>query len=147
MRHRFKVFLYHALVLVAIESGFFFIQAVDAVVIPFEEPVARLALLLQTVLFAILLVKDLEVTAITMLVAIARAVGDIYAVLQELVLDGTVSDKTLAHTAIECARVTYGKHLNTLMKDVNEHVSPSLLKLAQVLLRHRCPILLHYTQD
>ncbi len=147
MRHRFKVFLYHALVLVAIESGLLLIKAMDAVVISLEEPVTRLALLLQTVLFAILLVKDLEIAAIIMLVAIARAVCDIYAVLQELVLDGAVSDKTLAHTAIECARVTYGKHLYALMKDVNEHVSPSLLKLAQVLLRHLCPILLHYTQD
>lgn len=147
MGHSFKIFPYHALILVTIESGFFFIQAMDAVVISLEEPITRLALLLQTVLLAVFLVKDFEVTAITMLVAIARAVGDIYAVLQELVLDGTVSDKTLAHTAIECARVTYGKHLNTLMKDVNECVSPSLLKLAQVLLRHRCPILLHYTQD
>lgn len=147
MRHCLKIFFHHPLILLSVEGGLFFVKAVNTVVVTVEEPVASLAFLLQTVLFAIVLIKDFEVAAIVTPVAVARTVGNIDAVLKELVLDGTVSDTPLTHTAIECASVSYAKHLNTLMQYVDEHVSPPLLKLAQLLLRHLRPTLLHCTQD
>ena len=123
MRHCLKIFFHHSPILLSVEGCLLFVKSVNTVVVTVEEPVTRLAFLLQTVLFAIVLIKDFEVTAIVTPVAVASTVCDIDAVLKELVLDGTVCDTPLTHTAIECASVSYAKHLNTLMQYVNEHVS------------------------